>query len=49
MAYIFFSGGGPTHIYFAFDAHDDNVSVYKTRFKKKMIDWVSVEELDWSA
>ncbi len=27
----------------------DNVSVYKARFKKKMIDSVSVEELDWSA
>ncbi len=27
----------------------ENASVYKTRFKKKMIDSVSVEELDWSA
>ncbi len=29
--------------------YHDNASVYKTRFKKKMIDSVSVEELDWSA
>ncbi len=27
----------------------DNASVYKARFKKKIIDSVSVEELDWSA
>ncbi len=26
-----------------------HASVYKARFKKKMIDSVSVEELDWSA
>ncbi len=27
----------------------DNASVYKARFKKKMIYSISVEELDWSA